>query len=185
MARGSGKLTRRRGKPLAAAMAAVLILALSHAARAASFAARDLQVLGRAIAFMQPPPPPDAVIAIAFIAGNADSKRDADAIAALIGSGLATGHTMLRPRVVDVAGLGAGGFSVVIAAAGANGPQLNAAAKAAKALCVTTDADAVRDGFCAMAITSEPRVEITVNHTAAAAAGIDFAAAFRMMIREM
>jgi hypothetical protein len=166
-------------------MAVVLIVALTHAARAASFAAKDLQVLGRAIAFMQPPPPPDAVVAIAFMAGNADSKRDAEAIAALIGSGLAAGHATLRPRVVDIAGLSAGGFSVVIAAAGANGAQLSAAAKAAKALCVTTEADAVRDGVCAMAITSEPRVEIIVNHAAAAAAGIDFAAAFRMMIREM
>ena len=182
MARGSGELIRRASKSLAAA---VLILTVSRAAWAASFAAKDLQVLGRAIAFMQPPPAPDAGIAIAYLPGNADSKRDADAIAALIGSGLPAGHATLRPRVVDIAGVGAGGFSVVIAAAGANGPQLNAAAKAAKALCVTTETDAVRDGFCAMAITSEPRVEIIVNHAAAAAAGIDFAAAFRMMIREM
>ncbi len=182
MARGSGKFTRRAGNSLAAAM---LTLALSHAAWAASFGAKDLQVLGRAIAFMQPSPAPDAIIAIAYVAGNAESKRDADAIAALIGGGLPTGHGTLRPRVVDIGGLSGGGFAVVIAALGANGPQLSAAAKASRALCVTTETDAVRDGVCAMAITTEPRVEIVVNHAAVVAAGIDFAAAFRMMIREM
>lgn len=163
----------------------VVTWALPDHVWAVSFAAKDLQVLGRAIAFMQPPPPSDAIIAIAYVGGNVDSRRDADAIAALIGSGLQVGRMVLRPRVVDIDGLNGGGFQVVIAAAGANGPRLNAAARAARALCVTTEIDAVRGGFCAMAITSEPRVEIIVNHAVAAAAGIDFPAAFRMMIREL
>jgi hypothetical protein len=157
---------------------------------AASFAAKDLQVLARAIAFMQsspgqPPPGPDATIAIAFVAGNAASRQDADAIAALIGAGLQAGGAVLRPQVIDINTLGSAAFRVVIAAAGANGPQLNALARSAHALCVTTDIEAVRAGWCAMAITSEPRVEITVNHAVSAAAGIEFAPAFRMMIREM
>ena len=152
---------------------------------AASFAAKDLQVLGRAIAFMQPPPSPDAIIAIAYVAGNAASRQDAEAIAALIGDGIHAGRAILRPRIVDINGLEAGGFQVVIAADGANGARLRGAARSARALCVTTDIEAVRAGFCAMAITSEPRVEIIVNHAVSAAAGIDFAAAFRMMIQEM
>lgn len=166
-------------------MVAVMTWVLPSQVWGASFAATDLQVVGRAIAFMLPPPAPDAIIAIAYVAGNAASRQDADAIADLISGGLRAGRTTLRPRVIDINGLEAGGFQVVIAAAGANGPRLNAAARAARALCVTTDIEAVRSGFCAMAITSEPRVEITVNHAVAAAAGIEFVAAFRMMIQEL
>jgi hypothetical protein len=170
---------------LVACAVTALTSASPYDAWGASFAAKDLQILGRAVAFMQPAPPPDAVVAIAYAAGNAASRQDADAIAALIGGGLPAGHIVLRPRVVDVNGLEAGGFHVVIAAAGADGPRLNAAARAARALCVTTDVEAVRSGLCAMAITSEPRVKILVNHEVSAAAGIDFATAFRMMIQEM
>jgi hypothetical protein len=36
-----------------------------------------------------------------------------------------------------------------------------------------------------MGITTRPRVEIVLNHAAAAAADITFVAAFRMMIREI
>jgi hypothetical protein len=106
-------------------------------------------------------------------------------IAALIGEGLKADSTVLRARLVDVNSLDAGGFKVVIAAAGANGARLNAAARAARALCVTMDVEAVRSGLCAMAITSAPRVQITLNHAVAAAAGIEFVAAFRMMIQEL
>jgi hypothetical protein len=172
-------------RSLAATALTVLTLSFPHPAWAASFAAKDLQVLGRAIAFMQPSPAPDTTIAIAYAAGNAASRQDADAIASLIGGGLQAGRIVLHPKVIEINSLTAGGFQVVIAAAGASGTQLSAATRAARALCVTTDIEAVRAGFCAMAITSEPRVEIIVNHAVSAAAGIDFAAAFRMMIREL
>ena len=36
-----------------------------------------------------------------------------------------------------------------------------------------------------MAISTDPRVEIVVNHAVAVASGVDFVAAFRMMIREI
>ena len=185
MARGHSELIPRAARLLAAGALTGLIWALPHHVRAASFAPKDLQVLGRAIAFMLPPPAPDAIIAIAYVAGDAGSKRDADAIAALIGGGLQAGRAILRPKVIDINNLDTGGFHVVIAAAGANGPRLNAAVRAARALCVTTDIEAVRAGYCTMAITSEPRVEIVVNHAVAAAASVDFATAFRMMIHEM
>ena len=99
--------------------------------------------------------------------------------------GLRVGPLVLRARPADLNAIAAGGFSIVIAAAGAAGPRLAQAAHMARALCVTRDIEAVRAGTCTMAITTEPRVEITVNHAAAAAAGIDFAAAFRMMIKEI
>ena len=159
--------------------------ALPLSAEAASFSAKDLQVLGRVVGFMLPPPSADAIVAIAYTPGNAASRQDAESIAALLGGELRTGKAMLRVRLMEANALGAGGFAVVIAAAGANGPQLGASARAARALCVTTDIEAVRAGFCTMAITSEPRIDIVVNHAVSAATGIGFAAAFRMMIREL
>ena len=141
--------------------------------------------MGRAVAFMVPPLPAGATIAIVYVSGNASSRQDAEAIAAAMGEGLRAGAATLRPRVIDTNALAAGGFAVVIAAAGADGPQIGAAARAARALCVTRNVDVVRAGHCAMAITTEPRVEILINHAVAAAAGIDFAAAFRMMVQEI
>ncbi len=183
MARGRNEFTGRVVELLAAAAATVVAWAIMSDARAASFAPKDLQVLGRAAAFMQPAPAADSFVAIAYMSGNAASRADAEA--AQIGAGLQAGRAVLRPRVIDIDHLNMGGFQIVIAAAGANGPLLSAAARAARALCVTTEIEAVRAGLCAMAISSEPRVEIVVNHAVSAAAGIEFAPAFRMMIREM
>lgn len=165
-------------------LTALLCASVSHV-WAASFSTREIQVLGRAVAFIVPPLPAGATIAIAYVSGNAASRQDAEAIAAAMGEGLRAGTATLRSRVIDTNALAAGGFAVVIAAAGADGPQIGAAAKAARALCVTRNVDAVRAGHCAMAITTEPRVEILINHAVAAAAGIDFAAAFRMMVQEI
>jgi len=154
-------------------------------AEAASLSAHDLQVLGRALAFAQPAPSGTQILAIAYAAGDEASRRDAEAIAALIGSGLRAGAAVLRPRVVDAAGLAQGGFAAVLAAEGAEAGPLMEATRKEKVLCVTADFAAVQAGSCVMAIRSEPRVDILVNHAAAAAAGIEFAAAFRMMIREI
>ena len=168
---------------------AACVWAMPSHAHAASFTPKDLKVLGRAVAFMVPPPATESFIAIVHAPGNAASRQDAEAIAVLIGGGLRAGGSVLRPKIMDTSSAAAGGFAVVIAAtgaaAGASGAQLNASARAARALCVTTEIEAVRAGLCAMAITSAPRVEIVLNHAASAAAGIGFAAAFRMMIREI
>lgn len=185
MTRGHSQMTGRAVRLLTVGLLTVLAALRPCGGHAASFAAKDLQILGRAIAFLQSPPAPDSVIAIAYAPGDAASRQDAEAIAALIGAGLQAGRVTLRPKLVDINNLSAAGATIMIAAAGASGPRLNEAARAAHALCVTTNAEAVRSGFCTMAITTEPRVEILVNHAVAEAAGVEFVAAFRMMIREM
>jgi hypothetical protein len=43
----------------------------------------------------------------------------------------------------------------------------------------------VQSGTCIMAVMSQPKVSIIVNHAAAEAAGITFAQAFRMLIKEI
>jgi hypothetical protein len=153
-------------------------------AAAASLSPQELQVLGGAISFMQPPPAGSAV-AVVYAPDHPASRQDADAIAAEMGGGLKAGAAMLAVKVVEASALANGGFVVAIAATDANGPALAAAARAEHVLCVTADLAAVQAGFCTMAISMDPRVQIVLNHAVAAASDIGFAAAFRMMIREM
>ena len=185
MARGHSRLSSRAVRLLAVGMLTALAAFRPCGGHAASFAVKDLQVLGRAIAFLQSPPGSDAVIAIAYVPGDAASRRDAEDILALIGAGLQAGRVTLRPRLVDINNLSAAGATIVIAAAGAAGPRLSEATRATHALCVTTDTEAVRAGFCTMSITTEPLVKILINHAVAEAAGVEFVTAFRMMIKEM
>ncbi len=160
----------------------MLAIVSASSAEAASLSDRDLQVLGRALAFIRPPP--DSV-AIVYAAGNAASRHDAEELAAAIGGGIPGGTSVLRPNVVDTASLAGSHYGLVIAAVGANGPALRDAMRSSRSFCVTADVDAVQAGLCTMSIRSDPRVEIVVNHTAAVAIGAEFTAAFRMMIREM
>jgi hypothetical protein len=160
------------------------MLALGQPAAAASLSAKDVQVLGRALAFLQPPPGGGS-IAVVFAHDDAASRRDAEDIVALLGDGLRSGGSVLRPVLRDSQSLAAGGFSVLVAAQGASGEAVLAASRANHALCVTGDLTAVQAGVCTMAIRSEPRVEVVINHTAAAAAGLEFVAAFRLMVREI
>lgn len=164
--------------------ACVVVLAMAQTADAASLSAKDVQVLGRVMAFLQPPPGGGS-IAVVFAHDNAASRHDAEAIVALLGDGLRSGGGMLRPMLRDSASLEPGDFSVLVAAEGASGDAVMAASRAHHALCVTGDLAAVQAGACTMAIRSEPRVEVVISHAAAAAAGIEFVAAFRLMVREI
>ena len=160
------------------------LLCGAPAAIAASLSPQELQVLAGAIAFMQPPPAGGSV-AVVYAAADPASRQDAEAIAAELGSGLKANGALLPAKLVEASALAEGGFAVAIAAAGANGPLLGAAVRAAHLLCVTANLPAVQAGFCTMAISTDLRVQIVLNHAAAAASEIGFAAAFRMMIHEI
>lgn len=162
----------------------VVLSAGVSAASAASLSAQDVQIIGRAVAFMQPPPGSGAV-AVVYSAADPASRRDAEAIASAIGDGITIDGTRRPGRLVEADALRSGQFAIAIAAAGANGPLLGAAVRAAHVLCVTADLAAVQAGFCAMAVSTGLRVQIVLNHAAAAASDVTFAPAFRMMIREM
>jgi hypothetical protein len=68
---------------------------------------------------------------------------------------------------------------------GVNYAAVGAAAKAKKIITIGTDAGCVKSGACVMGVATEPKVEITVNRSAAEAVGAAFKAAFRMMIKEI
>jgi len=155
------------------------------AGRAASLPPQELQILAKALQFLDPPLTGEAVVAIVYAAGDPDSRRDAEALAAEIGSSLRVGGATLTPMVVDLAALASTRFSLVIMATGADSAMVSEAASAQHALCVTADLAAVRAGTCTMAIQSDRRVEIFINREAAIRAGLTFATAFRIMVHEL
>jgi hypothetical protein len=162
-----------------------LIALLVRPGLAASLSPQDLQVLGSTLAFVQPQPSGEGVVAIAYAGRDSASYQDAAAIAAVIGKSLTSGGAVLTPRLVDVGELASTEFKFVIVAEGANSDAVMQAARAHHALCVTGDRSAVQAGFCTMAVHSTGRVEILLNHQLAQAAGITFATAFRMMVHEL
>jgi hypothetical protein len=174
---------RRRG--VLAVLSLNLMGLLPRFASAASLSAKGLKVLGSALSCLQPEPIGQLVIAIAYAAGDDASRRDAEALAALMGDGLRAGRAVFFPKLADTASLGGGGYAAILAAAGADGERLMAASRSARVLCVTADFAAVQAGRCVMAIRAEPRVDVLVNHAAAAATGVELAPAFLMMIREI
>jgi hypothetical protein len=177
------RLSSRGARCIAAACG--LSALLGRPGWAVSLSPQDLQVLGNALAFVQPRPASGGSVAVVYAGRNSPSHQDAEDILAMIGKGLTAGGVVLTPRLVDADELATTVFSLVIVATGANSEAVARAARAQHSLCVTADQAAVQQGVCTMAIRSTGRVEILLNHQAAQAAGIGFATAFRMMVREL
>jgi hypothetical protein len=161
-----------------------LIASLAHTGSAASLSQQDLQVLGNALAFVQPRPAGEVSVAVVYDDRNSLSRQDAEAILTVIGKGLIASGGVLAPRLIAADDLAATMFSLAIVAAGANSEAVARAVSAHHALCVTADQTAVQQGICTMAIRSTGRVEITLNYRVAQASGVSFATAFRMMVHE-
>ena len=152
----------------------------------ASMTGRDVQVVARALGFLQPPPSNDAWVAIVFAPSDAASRQDAERIAALFGTGMRAGHAVLSARPVSADALaGAGSPAALIAAVGAPMATVMAAARLGRITCITAALDQVEAGHCIMWVRSEPKVEIVINQAAARSCDLGFAAAFRMMVREI
>jgi hypothetical protein len=143
-----------------------------------------LQIIAKALGFLDPAPP-GGTVAVIYEHTVAGSKQDAEAIALLFGNGLASGSGTVNGRAIDAGALGDGtGYIAIIVAEGADNTGANPAAP--RRLLSITAADAlVRSGRCVMAVHSEPRVEIIVNRAAAQAAGIGFTAAFGMLVHQI
>ena len=76
-------------------------------------------------------------------------------------------------------------YDAVIVAAGTPIHSISVAIQSGGVLCITGDVALVQSGACAMAVRSDPHVEIMPNRKAAASAGIGFATPFRMLIHEI
>ena len=72
---------RRRGL----ALASLLLASIAQPVCAASLTPQDLQILASALAFVQPRPAGDGVVAIVYTDKDSSSRQDAEAIRQAIG----------------------------------------------------------------------------------------------------
>jgi hypothetical protein len=173
-----------RTKTKLSALAAALALAAPGICHAD--AARDLGVAGRALTFLENGPTGRAVLGVVFDPSKPASVAEKNAVMAAIGGGYAAGAVTLVGKPVeadDVAG--AAGVNAFFVTGGVNYAAVGAAAKARKIVTIGSSPACVNSGACVMGVTTDPKVEIVVNRSAAAAVGVAFKAAFRMMIKEI
>jgi hypothetical protein len=168
--------------PLIAIVLALVSLG-APVCRADSLQPEELQILAKAVSFMEPPLTGQPVVAIVFADGDAASHRDAEVLAGQVNA-VRFGGVAVTPLVVSSAALAGTKFQMIITAAGVDSIPVIEAAEAHHVLCITADVDAVRAGHCTMAIRSSRKIEIFLNRDAAAQSGLSFATAFRMMVHE-
>lgn len=148
-----------------------------------SVTARDAQVLTRALRFFSPPHTPISCVAVVFAASDPNSRRDAEAVATLFDGSAPGGSRAIAVSSDELPH--AGDCAALFAATGAPVDTVMEAARERHVPCVTGSLPMVEAGRCTMWVTSEPRVEIVINHGALVSGGMSLAAAFRMMIREL
>jgi hypothetical protein len=161
------------------------IAAIAVAAPAmAETTTRDLEVIGRALGFVEGASGSDRTVAIVY---DAASEAEAQALASAMSGGLSAGRVTLNGRLVsssDLSGL-SGVDAAVLLGSAASDSNVASAVNSSGAMSVSTDMSCVESGGCVMGVQSAPSVRIVVNRANANAASVSFAAAFAMMIEEI
>jgi hypothetical protein len=146
-----------------------------------------LLVAARALSFLQRPLQGEIIVGIVYQPGSSQSALEARRLQAMMESGFRAGQLLLRPRLITLDELASSnvGLYFLTSDLGHAAAPLAQLSHNRQVPCVTTDIDQVRDGNCAMGVRAQPRVEILVNRAAAAATGMNFSEAFRVMITEL
>jgi hypothetical protein len=169
-----------------AALAVLLCAALFSLPAQAGFGSKDAQVMARVLGFMDQPPPATVNLGVVYDPGNAASQKEAESLVAQLGGGFAAGKFTLVPKLVKIGDVGGASMNAFVLTSGVGGSaKLADATKSKKIPCFTGDHEAVSSGNCLIGITTDPKVEILLNKGLAAASGITFGSAFRMMITEI
>jgi hypothetical protein len=163
-----------------------LLLAMGSTAQAA-VTSSDLQIMGRALGFLNKPPSGDVRTGIVVARGNSQSEREGEELLRLLGAGLHIGNVTLKPVLVyitDVAQADVGVF-ILTNGLGAAAAPLGPVAAQKQIACLTTDIEQVHSGRCVMGVSSKPKIQILVNRAVAAQGKLAFSSVFRMMITEI
>jgi hypothetical protein len=164
------------------------LLALPPQTCAAQFTARDAQIIARTLSFSDAGPAGILEIGIVYAPEQADSLRQAESLSASIGESLVAGRVTLRARLVPVDHLAAQNGLAGLFITSNLGTHLDDIAATAQRLhipTISTEMACVRVGHCMLAFSSQPNVEIVLNHSAANSAGVHFTQAFRMLVHEI
>lgn len=174
----------KKTKSGAVAICALALFAAPLAAHAD--AAKDLQVAGRALTFLESGPTGKATLGVVFDPSKPASVAEKNAVMAALGSGMSTGALTLVGKAVEAGDVGGvSGVAALYVTTGVNAGPVGAAARGKKIITIGSDMSCVTSGACVMSVSADPKVEIVVSRSAAAAVGAVFKAAFRMMIREV
>jgi len=148
--------------------------------------AREIQVAGRTLGFLQNAPTGRVVMGIVYDPSKPGSVAEKDEIITAIGAGMNAGSATVVGRPIDASAVSsAGDVYALYLTHGVNYSAVSAAAKAKKILTISADMACVTSGACVMGVEADPKVGITVNQAAAASIGATFKAAFKMMIKEI
>jgi hypothetical protein len=166
----------------AIAMGGVALAVLSPGAASAD-PARNIQAAARILTFLENGPTGRMEIGIVFDPATPGSVAEKNAIMAALGGGYVTGAVTIVGKPMEAGDVG--GVMVLFLTRGVNYARVGAKAQARRVFTIGSDSACVRSGDCIVGISTDPAVEIVINHRAAIAAGASFNASFRMMIREI
>jgi hypothetical protein len=145
--------------------------------------AKNIQVAGRVLTFLENSPTGRTVVGVVFDPANPGSVAEKNAIMAIIGGGYTAGGVTIFGAPVEV---GAdSGAKVLFVTRGVNYAVVGSSARAKRIITIGSDFACVQSGACVIGVSTDPTVQIVVNHKAATAVGATFRAAFRMMIQEI
>lgn len=178
------KKTIRSMLSLCAFSGAVLVSGAAHA----DVSSKDFKLVTKAVGFMKSGPSGSVDVIIVYDGGNAASKSDADALNGVLGGGMTEKGVTYNPVMTDISSLGsvpAGSIVYVANGMSAHHSKIGSAASSAGVLAVSVDRSCVDAGACSMFVSSSPKVEIVLNKGVVDGAGIEFQAAFKMMVTEI
>jgi hypothetical protein len=147
----------------------------------------EMQIMARALSFLQKPPSGVLRVGVVFSPIIAESSREAEAVERILRDGLQVGNLTLKAVPVPLNEISRTNTDLLFLTGGLQeqGQQVAAVTRARHIPCVTTDLAQVRSGACALGIRSQPSIQILVNRATAVADGISFSTVFRMMITEI
>lgn len=165
-------------------LTAAALLAVFASAAQAQTNERDLEVVGRALSFMEGVSGNERVVAVVF---DPASAGEAQALVSAMSGGLSAGRVTLNGRLVplgDAAALSGAHAALLVGGASADAGFAQTASSQG-VMTVSTDLGCVQSGRCVMGVQSAPSVRILVNRSAASAASVRFSTAFAMMVEEI
>jgi hypothetical protein len=143
----------------------------------------DLQVVARALSFVEDLGPGDITLGIVY---DAASRGAAEAVATVMRGGLRSGAIVVRPALVDVAELARrSDLKAVFLMPGlaASGAELGRIVRQGRLVSLSTDGSCMSNGCCVLLVRSEPKIEIILNTQLADATATRFSAVFKLIVK--
>ena len=162
----------------------ILCIALFGSFADAQTGQRDLEVIGRALNFVEGASGQERTIAIVY---EASDEAEANELASLMDGGLRAGRVTLTARLVSIQNLSSldGVDAAILVGSTSENSTAFDAASSRGVMTVSTNMQCVENARCVMGVQSNPSVKVVVNRNAANGSSVSFTAAFAMMVEEI